>query len=102
MMPELTAYLFASITGAVTGVVQWSVFMRDPLKEKTLSAHFDDLRWHIVAAETVMLVVAGLLALAQWRLDVFGWLIVAFGLSWIGTVVLMATHNLEAGKQSGL
>lgn len=43
MMPELTAYLFASITGAVTGVVQWSVFMRDPLKEKTLSAHFDDL-----------------------------------------------------------
>lgn len=45
--------------------------MRDPLKEKTLSAHFDDLRWHVVAAETVMLVVAGLLALAQWRLDVF-------------------------------
>jgi hypothetical protein len=99
-MPVLCAYLFAAMTGAITGVVQWSVFMRTPLKEKTFSAHLDDLRWHLLAAEIVMLLVAGLLALAQGRLDVFECLIVAFGLSWIATVVLMATHNLEVGKHS--
>lgn len=34
MMPELTAYLFASITGAVTGVVQWSVFHEGSAERK--------------------------------------------------------------------
>ncbi len=94
-MQQLTACLIAAGIGAITGVVQWYIFMRNPSLKRTFSEHLADLRWHWLIAGTVMVVFSVLVAFVQNRLDLLKWALTTFMLSWFGVMGFHAWRFLK-------
>jgi hypothetical protein len=95
-MQESIPYLIATATGAIVGIVQWSVFaMWNPSQKKQFSTHLRDLRGHLLVGEAVMFITTALLALVLNRLDSLKWLALAFALSGMGVVAIRTGSYLK-------
>jgi len=99
-MQELLTCLISGASGAITGAIQWQIYIRDPELKKSFRAHLEDLRLHWLIAVAVMLVVAGFLAIVQDWHQVLKWVPMAFMLPWVGVVVFKSWRFLRASPSS--
>jgi len=87
-MQRLSICVIATIFGAVAGVVQWRLFMKNPSLKKTINRHLDDVRFHWqIAVLGIISISACLTLIYEWR-DVLKCVPMSFTLSW-GSVIFL-------------